>query len=63
MKLKIKFAIGIRNDEYSTIIEVEEETLSHLIKDEIILKIFKEEKKLEKEYNKIMYIKGIEDIQ
>jgi hypothetical protein len=63
MKLKIKFAIGTGNDEYSTIIEVEEETLSHLIKDEIILKIFKEEKKLEKEYNKIMYIKGIEDIQ
>lgn len=62
MKLKIKFKqVGTKTSK-DVIIEVENETLATLIKDEIFTKIMEEEKKLETTYNKRYYLKGIEDI-
>lgn len=60
MKLKITFTDGIKD--YSTITKVEEAILSELISDKALLRIFKEEKELEKKHKKIMRIKGIKDI-
>lgn len=62
MKLKIKFKqVGTKTSK-DVIIEVENETLATLIKDEIFIKIMEEEKNLETTYNKRYYLKGIEDI-
>lgn len=62
MKLKIKFKqVGTKTSK-DVIIEVENETLATLIKDEIFTKIMEEEKNLETTYNKRYYLKGIEDI-
>ena len=60
MKLKITFTDGY--GDYSIITNVEETTLSYLIKDKTLLKIFKKERELEKKYNKAMRIKEIKDI-
>lgn len=43
-------------------IEIEEYTLSKIIKDEIIYKIFKTEKAIENKTHDILLITGIEDI-
>lgn len=62
MKLKIKFRqVGVKAFK-DVIIEVENETLAALIKDEIFTKIMEKEKDLETTYNKRYYLKGIEDI-
>ena len=62
MKLKIKFQQTGTKVSKNVIIEVKNETLAALIKDEIFIKIMKEEKDLEITYNKRYYLKGIEDI-
>lgn len=62
MKLKIKFRQVGAEAFKDVIIEVENETLAKLIKDEIFTKIMEEEKDLETTYNKRYYLKGIEDI-
>lgn len=62
MKLKIKFRqVGVKAFK-DVILEVENETLASLIKDEIFNKIMEEETNLETTYNKGYYLKGIEDI-
>lgn len=60
MKLKITFTDGFKD--YSTITKVEEVILSELISDKALLKIFKEERELEKKHKKVMRIKGIKDM-
>ena len=60
MKLKITFTDGIKD--YSTITKVEEPILSELISDKALLRIFKEERELEKKHKKVMRIKGIKDM-
>ena len=60
MKLKITFTDGIKN--YSTITKVEEATLSELISDKASLRIFKEERELEKKHKKVMRIKEMKDM-
>lgn len=62
MKLKIKFKqVGAKAYKDVTI-EVKDETLAALIKDEIFIKIMEKEKDLETTYNKRYYLKGIEDM-
>lgn len=60
MKLKITFTDGFKD--YSTIIKVEEPTLSELISNKALPRIFKEERELEKKHKKVMQIKGIKDM-
>ena len=62
IKLKIKFKSCSSDKIYQTIIEIEEYTLSQIIKDEIIHKIFKTEKAIENKTHDILLITGIEDI-
>lgn len=62
MKVKIKFKSCSSDKIYQTVIEIEEYTLSKIIKDEIICKIFKNRKAIENKINDILLIKGIEDI-
>jgi hypothetical protein len=62
MKLKIKFKSCSSNKIYQTVIEIEEYTLSRIIKDKIICKIFKIEKTIENKTNDILILTGIEDI-
>lgn len=62
MKLKVKFS-GIKSKrKYHKVIEIKECYLSHTIKDELLPKLFEEERELEKKYNDILRIIGIEDI-
>lgn len=62
MELKIKFKSCNSNKKYQTVIEIEEYTLSQIIKDEIIRKMFKTEKAIENKTNDILLLTGIEDI-
>ena len=62
MKVKIKFKSCTSDKKYQTVIEFEEYTISKIIKDEIICKIFKTEKAIENKINDILLITGIEDI-
>lgn len=62
MKLKINLKSCNSNKKYHTVIEIEEETICELLRDEIILKILKEERKIEKENNEVLIIAGIEDL-
>lgn len=62
MKLKIKFKSCNSDKEYQTVIEIEEYTLSQIIKDKIIHKIFKTEKAIENKTHDISLITGIKDI-
>lgn len=62
MKVKIKFKSCSSNKIYQIVTEIEEYTLSKIIKDEIICKIFKTEKEIENKINDILLLTGIEDI-
>lgn len=62
MKLKINLKSCNSNEKYHTVIEIKEETICELFKDEIILKIFREERRIEKENNNTLIITGIEDL-
>lgn len=62
MKLKIKFKNCNSDKKYQTVIEIEEYTLSQIIKDEIIHKIFKTKKAIENKTHSILLITGIKDI-
>ena len=62
MKLKIKFKSIKQGKIYLKTIQIEEETLAEIITNEIIPKLFKEEQRIEKKYNEILRIIGIEDI-
>lgn len=62
MKLKIKFKSIKQGKIYLKTIQIEEETLAEIITSEIIPKLFKEEQRIEKKYNEILRIIGIEDI-
>lgn len=62
MKLKIKFKSIKQGKTYLKTIQIEEEVLVEIITNEIIPKLFKEEQKIEKKYNEILRITGIEDI-
>lgn len=62
MKLKINLKSCNSNKRYHTVIEIEKETICEFFKDEIILKLFREERKIEKENNDTLIITGIEDL-
>ena len=62
MKTKVTFREGNTRIEHSVEIMIEETNLSMIIKNEALLNIIKEEKKLAKMYNQILYITKIEDI-
>lgn len=62
MKLKIKFKSIKQGKIYLKTIQIEEETLVEIITSGIIPKLFKEEQRIEKKYNEILRIIGIEDI-
>lgn len=62
MKAKIKFKSCSSDKIYQTVIEIEEYTLSKIIKDKTICKIFKTEKAIENKTNDILILTGIEDI-
>lgn len=62
MKAKIKFKSCSSDKIYQTVIEIEEYTLSKIIKDKTICKIFKTEKEIENKTNDILILTGIEDI-
>lgn len=62
MKVKIKFKSCSLDKIYQTVIEIEEYTLSKIIKDKTIYKIFKIEKEIENKTNDILLITGIEDV-
>lgn len=62
MKVKIKFKSCSSDKIYQTVIEIEEYTLSKIIKDEHICKIFKTEKAIENKTHDILILTGIEDI-
>lgn len=62
MKVKIKFKSCNSDKIYQTVIEIEEYTLSEIIKDKIVYKIFKTEKEIENKTNNLLLLTGIEDI-
>lgn len=62
MKLKINLKSCNSNEKYHTVIEIKEETIYELFKDEIIFRIFKEEGRMEKENNDTLIIIGIENL-
>lgn len=62
MKLKIKFKSIKQGEIYLKTIQIEEETLVEIITSGIIPKLFKEEQRIEKKYNEILRIIGIEDM-
>ena len=59
MKLKINLKSLNSKEKYHTVIEIKEETICELFKDEVILKIFREERRIEKENNDTLIITGI----
>lgn len=62
MKLKIKFKSTKQGKIYLKTIQIEEEVLVEIITNGIIPKLVKEEQRIEKKYNEILRIIGIEDI-
>lgn len=62
MKAKIKFKSCSSDKIYQTVIEIEEYTISKIIKDKIIYKIFRTERAIENKTNDILLLIGIEDI-
>lgn len=62
MELKINFKSCNSNEKYHTVIEIKEKSICELIKDEIILKLLKEEIRIAKENNNTLIIIGIEDL-
>ena len=54
MKVKIKFKSCNSDKIYQTVIEIEEYTISKIIKDKIIYKIFRTERAIEKKTNDIL---------
>lgn len=62
MKAKIKFKSCHSDKIYQTVIEIEEYTISKIIKDKIIYKIFRTEREIENKTNDILLLIGIEDI-
>lgn len=62
MKVQLKFKELVKGGTEKTVIEINENTIAHLINDHALMKIIETESKIEKIKNKRYYLIGIEDI-